>query len=161
MSGSNVPVFACSIITDKQGFVVIVHMKVKCMMGMVYSAWQQCAVIKMNIFPPCLYNICINICRGSRGLMLESWTRNPKVVSSSLRSGRDCRWGVWISSALCTLNNTTEVPLSKAPDPQLLPRSRVCIHGVCVCSRCVCVCVFTAVCVCTLDGLNAENKFRV
>ncbi len=37
------------------------------------------------------------------------------------------------------------------------------------CSRCVCVCVcvcvwggvFTAVCVCTLDGLNAEHKFRV
>ncbi len=28
-----------------------------------------------------------------------------------------------------------------------------------VCSRCVCV--FTAVCVCTLDGLNAEHKFRV
>ncbi len=26
-----------------------------------------------------------------------------------------------------------------------------------VCSRCV----FTAVCVCTLDGLNAEHKFRV
>ncbi len=30
-----------------------------------------------------------------------------------------------------------------------------------VCSRCVCVCVFTAVCVCTLDGLNAEHKFWV
>ncbi len=29
----------------------------------------------------------------------------------------------------------------------------------CVCSRCVCV--FTAVCVCTLDRLNAEHKFRV
>ncbi len=28
-----------------------------------------------------------------------------------------------------------------------------------VCS--LCVCVFTAVCVCTLDGLNAEHKFRV
>ncbi len=28
-----------------------------------------------------------------------------------------------------------------------------------VCSRCVCV--FTAVCVCTLDGLNTEHKFRV
>ncbi len=50
-------------------------------------------------------------------------------------------------SALSTLNTTTEVPLSKAPNPQLLPgrRSingypllRVCVHG---------VCVFTAVCV--------------
>ncbi len=28
-----------------------------------------------------------------------------------------------------------------------------------VCLRCVCV--FTAVCVCTLDGLNAEHTFRV
>ncbi len=34
------------------------------------------------------------------------------------------------------------------------PLLRVCVHG-------VCVCVFTAVCVCTLDGLNAEHKFRV
>ncbi len=50
-------------------------------------------------------------------------------------------------SALSTLNTTTEVPLSKALNPQLLPgrRSingcpllRVCVHG---------VCVFTAVCV--------------
>ncbi len=65
-----------------------------------------------------------------------------------------------MSSALSTLNTTTEVPLSKAPNPQLLPgrRSiscpllRVCVHG---------VCEFTALCVCTLDGLNAEHKFRV
>ncbi len=51
-------------------------------------------------------------------------------------------------SALSTLNTTTEVPLSKAPNPQLLPgrRSingcpllRVCVHGVCVCSL-LCVC---------------------
>ncbi len=69
-------------------------------------------------------------------------------MSSSLRSGRNCRWGEWMYSALSTLNTTTEVrPLSKAPNPQLLPgrRSingcpllRVCVHG---------VCVFTAVCV--------------
>ncbi len=48
----------------------------------------------------------------------------------------------WISSALSTLNTTTEVrPLSKAPNPQLLPghRSigcpllRVCVHC-CVCA---------------------------
>ncbi len=51
--------------------------------------------------------------------------------------------------ALSSFNTTTEVPLSKAPNTQLLPgrRSindcpllRVCVHG---------VCVFTAVCVCT------------
>ncbi len=52
-----------------------------------------------------------------------------------------------VQRSLSTLNTTTEVPLSKAPNPQLLPgrRSingcpllRVCVHG---------VCVFTAVCV--------------
>ncbi len=50
-------------------------------------------------------------------------------------------------SALSSFNTTTEVrPLSKAPNPQLLPRRRstgcpllrVCVHG---------LCVFTAVCV--------------
>ncbi len=49
--------------------------------------------------------------------------------------------------SLSTLNTTTEVPLSKASNPQLLPGRRsingcpqlqVCVHG---------VCVFTAVCV--------------
>ncbi len=85
-----------------------------------------------------------NLCKfGSRSLMLESRTRNPKVAGSSLRSG-NCRWGEWMYSAF---NTTTEVLLSKAPNPQLLPgrRSingcpllRVCVHG---------VCVFTAVCV--------------
>ncbi len=60
-----------------------------------------------------------------------------------------------MSSVLSTFNTTTEVrPLSKAPNPQLLPRRpllRVCVHG---------VYVFTTVCV-HLDGLNAEHKFRV
>ncbi len=60
-------------------------------------------------------------------------------------------------SALSTLNTTTEVPLSKAPNPQLLPGRcsingfpllRVCVHS---------LCVFTAV-VCTLDGINAEHR---
>ncbi len=80
-------------------------------------------------------------------------------------------------SAFSPFNNTTEVrPLSKAPDPQLLPGCHsntavhcservfaavcvcsllcVCVHGVCVCSLLcvcvhgVCVCVFTAVCEC-------------
>ncbi len=55
------------------------------------------------------------------------------------------------------LNAMTEVPLSKAPNPQLLPGYRsingcpllwVCVHG-------VCVRVFT------LDGLYAEHEFRV
>ncbi len=64
-------------------------------------------------------------------------------------------------STLSIFNSMNEVPLSKAPNPQLLPgrRSingcpllRVCVHGVCVCSL---------LCVCTMDGLNAEHKFRV
>uniref|UniRef100_A0A671RY95 NACHT domain-containing protein n=1 Tax=Sinocyclocheilus anshuiensis TaxID=1608454 RepID=A0A671RY95_9TELE len=55
-----------------------------------------------------------------------------------------------------TFNTTTEVPLSKAPNPQLLPgrRSingcpllRVCVHG---------LCVFTAVCV-HFGWVNAEH----
>ncbi len=45
-------------------------------------------------------------------------------------------------SALSTLNTTTEVPLSKAPNPQLLPGRRS-ING-CLLLQ---VCVFTAVCV--------------
>ncbi len=68
-------------------------------------------------------------------------------------SGRNCRWGEWMSSALSTLNTTTEVPLSKVPNTQLLPGCHslndypllcVCVHGVC-----------------TLDGLNAEHDFQV
>ncbi len=59
-------------------------------------------------------------------------------------------------SALSTLNTTTEVrPLSKGPNLQLLPGRRS-ING-CPLLR---VCVY-GVCVCTLDGLNAEHKFRV
>ncbi len=78
-------------------------------------------------------------------------------MGSSLRSGRNCRWEEWMNSALSTLNTTTEVPLSKAPNPQLLPGRhspllRVCVHGVCVCSL---------LCVCTWIGINAEHKFRV
>ncbi len=66
-----------------------------------------------------------------------------------------------MSGTLSTLNTTTKVPLSKAPDPQLLPRAPqnkwLPINAVWdpeQCSRCVCV--FTAVCV-HLDGLNAEH----
>ncbi len=78
--------------------------------------------------------------------------------------------------------STTEVrPLSKPPNPQLLPGRRsvgcpllqvcVCVC-VCVCPLlrvCVCVCVHCSkrVCVCVhycvcvhLDGLNAENTFH-
>ncbi len=70
---------------------------------------------------------------------------------------RNYRWVEWITSVLSTFNTTTEVrPLSKTPNPQLLPGS----HSIgCPLLRvCVCVCV----CVCAhLDGLNAEHKFRV
>ncbi len=50
-------------------------------------------------------------------------------------------------SVLSILNNTTEVPLSKAPNPQLLPGPQhkwlPTVPGVCS----WCVCVFTAACV--------------
>ncbi len=64
------------------------------------------------------------------------------------RAGRNCRLGELMYSALSTLNTKTEVPLSKAPNPQPLPGChsingcpllRVCVHGVCVCVHC-CVC---------------------
>ncbi len=45
-------------------------------------------------------------------------------------------------SALSTFNTMTEMPLSKAPNPQLL---RVCVRVVCV----------------HLGWVNAEHKFRV
>ncbi len=73
---------------------------------------------------------------------LESWTRNLKVASSSLRSGRNCRLG-GVNVQLSTLNTTTEVPLSKALNPQLLPGRRSIkmaahcsgyVFTVCVCS---------------------------
>ncbi len=94
----------------------------------------------------------VNYPFGNRGLMVENRTRNRKVVSSSLRSGRDCWWGEWMYSALSTFNTTTRCPWSRHRTEQLLPRCgsigcpllRVCVHRVCVC---VCVCVFTAVCV--------------
>ncbi len=72
---------------------------------------------------------------GIRGLMVESRTQ------SKVRE--------WMYSALSTFNTTTEVPLSKAPNPQLLPR-RCSING-CPLLWVHDVCVFTAVCV-HLDG---------
>ncbi len=78
---------------------------------------------------------------------IESWTCNPKVMGSSLRSGRDCRWGEWMSSALSTLNTMTPgtKPTTAPQAPQLkclptAPGVYVFVH---------------------LDGLNAEHKFRV
>ncbi len=66
-----------------------------------------------------------------------------------------------MNSTLSTFNTTTEVPLSKAPNPQLLPRRwsngcpllQVRVHSVCVHYSLLCVCVH-------LDGLNAEHQFR-
>ncbi len=80
-------------------------------------------------------------------------------MGSNLRSGRDCWWGEWLTSTLSTLNTTTEVSLSKAPNPQLLPGRWSngcpllgCVHSVCVHYSLLCV---------HLDGLNAEDQFRV
>ncbi len=91
----------------------------------------------------------------SRGLMVRE-SDLSKGCEFRIRSGRDCQWGEWMYSALSTLNTRSEVPLSKAPNPQLLPGRRS-IYGcplLQVCSQwvsewvseCVCVCV----CVCSL-----------
>ncbi len=65
-----------------------------------------------------------------------------------------------MNSTLSSFNTMTEVPLSKAPNPQLLPGrwSNGCplLRWV----QCVCSLLLTAVCV-HLDGLNAEHQFRV
>ncbi len=82
---------------------------------------------------------------------MESWTCNPKVVGSSLRSGRDCRWGEWITSTLSTLNTTTEVkPLSKAPNPQLLSGR----HSI----GCPLLQVYVHYCVCTLGWVKCRAQ---
>ncbi len=73
-------------------------------------------------------NYYYNKCFGSRGLMVRELE-----FESQLRQGLSV--GEWMYSTLSTFNTTTEVPLSKAPNPQLL---QVCVHG---------VCLFTAVCV--------------
>ncbi len=66
---------------------------------------------------------------GSRGLMDRALDLKPKVVGSNPGSGRKC---------------TTEVrPLSKVPNPRLLP------------GRCNVGCPLLH-----LDGLNAENTFH-
>ncbi len=71
-------------------------------------------------------------------------------MGSNLRSGRDWRWGLWMNSTLSSFNTMTEVPLSKAPNPQLLPgRWRVC-------SQCVCS-LLTAVCVCALGWVKCRG----
>ncbi len=86
-----------------------------------------------------------------------SRTHNRKVASSSLGLAGIVGGGSECSALSPPFNTTTEVPLSKAPNLQLLlgrrtingcPLLRVCVHGVCVCVHC-CVCVHD-VCVCSL-----------
>ncbi len=73
-------------------------------------------------------------------------------MGSSLRSGRDCRWGEWITSTLSTLNTMTEVrPLSKAPNPQLLPFQHSSIG-------CPLLQVYVHYCVCTLGWVKCRAQ---
>ncbi len=70
------------------------------------------------------------------------------------RSGRDCQWGGVNVQRSLPLQHHDEVPLSKAPNPQLLPGRRN-INGrplLRVCVHC---------CVCALGGVNADHEFRV
>ncbi len=86
---------------------------------------------------------------------LESRTRNPKVASSNLGPAGIVGGGVNVQRSLSTFNTTTEVPLSKAPNSQLLPGRRS-ING-CPLLR---VCVHCCVCV-HFGWVNAEHEFRV
>ncbi len=93
---------------------------------------------------------------SSRGITFRESGSLPKGHGFESLAGSNCRWEEWMNSALSTFNTTTELPFSKAPNPQLLPGRRnpllrVCVHG---------VCVFTTVCV-HLNGINAEHKFWV
>ncbi len=88
-----------------------------------------------------------------RGLMVESQTPNWKVVGSRLGSAGIVVWGVNVQCSLHSqypdwdaLEQGTEPPTDpRAPQHKWLPIA----PG--VCSWCVCVCVFIAVCV-HLDG---------
>ncbi len=87
---------------------------------------------------PYIYiNICVYMWE-SRGLMVRESDSLSKGCGFESRSGRDCRWGEWMSSALSTFNTTMRC-------------SCVCEH----CSGCVftVVCVLTAVCVHTAPGV--------
>ncbi len=95
-------------------------------------------------------------------------TCNPKVENSSLRSGRNCRWGgVNVQRFLHpqhhnlgVLEQGTKPPTApRAPQHKWLPTAPD------VCSQCVCV--FTAVCVhfvlvkCRAQIRSMGNQFRV
>ncbi len=73
---------------------------------------------------------------------VSSYVTKMRVVSSSFRSGRNCRWGEWITSALFHLQYHDWGALEQGTEPQLLPGHcsinscpllRVCVHDVCVC----------------------------
>ncbi len=91
--------------------------------------------------------------RGSCGLI----DRDPKVTGSSLRSGSDCWWGEWITSALSPPSIPwLSCPWARHRTPNCSPGAAAlaahcsgCVFTVCVC---VCVCVFTVcVCVCVFS----------
>ncbi len=96
---------------------------------------------KLKHFPTSIYTR--ELMSFSRGLIVresDSWSKGCEFESVGIVGGRsEC-------TALTTPNTTTEVPLSKALNPQLLPGCPLlrCVITVCVC---VCVCVFSAVCV--------------
>ncbi len=103
-----------------------------------------------------------------------SQTHNRKIVGSSLRTGRNCRWGEWMYSTLSppsiprrgALEQDTEPPTApRAPQHKWLPTATG------VCSRCVCsllyVCInseygspYLAVCHITFTYMRNCTKYR-
>ncbi len=107
-----------------------------------YSPYLTCSLIGFSLdLCKHLCDSCVttNMSWGSCGLMVRVWLLIKRFRVRV--SGRQ-----ELYSALYTLNTKTEVPLSKSPNPQLLPGLRringcpllrVCVHG--VCGHC-CVC---------------------
>ncbi len=98
---------------------------------------------------------------ANRGLMVESQTHNWKVASSNLGPV-----GIVGGGSECTALSPPSIPrrgvLEQGTEPPTAPRApqhKWLPAAPGVCSQCVCV--SPLLCVCTLDGLNAEHKFRV
>ncbi len=85
---------------------------------------------------------------------INLYTYNPKLTLKVIQIGRNCRWGEGMYSAVSLSFHPQYHDWAEPPTASRAPRHKMAAH----CSECV----FTVcVCVCTLNGLNAEHKFGV